>query len=225
MMSKSKAVFNKAKQRWKKAKEETDYKEEQRRQSKKEKKKNYQFWFNGKPSFAEKMTYLNHQLTFVYAGNNLTEYGKPLYTIDCKYENEKVKGILIAFKDYLVFVSATYNLTRYFEYTQIKHFDTLSPNKNRIELSFKYNENKHFFKGFIKGEQTDKMISTLKGKIDLKPDNKPKQQNNATTESNLKINIENYDNKLDQLEKLGELRDNGTLTDEEFQKEKQKLLG
>ncbi|WP_202908599.1 SHOCT domain-containing protein [Halalkalibacillus sediminis] len=216
-MSRLNKMFSKAKEGWQKAKEETDKKEQQRKERKsiknKEKNASYLIWFGGKPSFSEKLTYSTHKASFKYGEQYVLNDENPLYVVDCKYKNKKSTGILIALEDHLYFIHGAGEAQNVecFTYDKVSNFKFQTKKNSKIEVVIKYKGRNHTFENLMAGKETDKMINILRSKLGNTVPSNPQ----TTSQSNDKYN---------QLEKLGDLKEKGILSEEEFNKEKEKLL-
>ncbi|WP_102335716.1 SHOCT domain-containing protein [Salimicrobium jeotgali] len=222
-------VLHKVKNSWKKASEEAESKGAEKKEIKKEKKlirqKEIEYWYGSNPTFNEKTAVDLNITSFQYAKSSLLYNEETvLYAIPAEHnKTKKRKGILIATSDRLLFIMAgsTEQSVDQFEYEKMEGIYIRTEKFTTSDVYIVYNSSEKNFEKITNGRELDYFISIVKDKInDTSRDTPEPQSNNHLPSTPITYN----ENKYTQLEKLGELKEKGVLTDKEFQMEKEKIL-
>lgn len=146
-----------------------------------------------------------------------------LVAIPAEYDKTKkreIKGMLIATNHRLVFVTNEIGhgeLAETFEYHKMNGI-ALSPDGfNQKELLIDYGQSRKIFDDIVNDEQFKRFIQVVREKMhESKKRTATPRRSNAPSPKT--------DDKYEKLTQLAQLRDQGILTEEEFQNEKQKVL-
>jgi hypothetical protein len=178
-------------------------------------------YFGPNPSVRDELNYSYYKKTINYLEDNvLDSEEKVLISIPAEYDKTKtreIKGLLIATSERLLFI--TYGLghgefTETLQYNSIKGISLAPDGFSKKELLIDYGRSRRIFDDIKSDEKFNHFIETVRKKMH---EPKPTQINKKKTPP------KNAD-KYSQLEQLGKLLENGILTEEEFEKEKEKIL-
>ncbi|WP_079526169.1 PH domain-containing protein [Halobacillus hunanensis] len=214
--------FQKAKHHWDNAVEEAKRKDAEHKQRKADKKealrKELAYWFGSSPSTTQEVKYSVNREAFKHLRNKVfVENEKPQKAIFVEYDkrkNTEIDGVLVATTERLIF-AYKYKYEQYVEdwdYSKIKGFH-LKPDGFKWELYFEIGRSKKKFDDIKKDDNLKEFLSIVEQKI-----NQPQPKKKKTS------NRGKQPDKYQQLEKIGKLKEQGILTEDEFQSEKQKIL-
>ncbi|MFZ3591495.1 SHOCT domain-containing protein [Bacillus sp. DJP31] len=222
----------------KKAQKEKEYqlyqerreKEKEAKQAEKEKKKELELqrtvkFFGPNPGFTVKTNYTVYKNVLIYLENNvLSPTEEVLSTIPAEYDKTKkreIKGVLVATNERLIFATSGIGhgeFVEVLEYSKMNGISLAPDGFSQKELLIDYGRSRKTFDDIVNDANFTKFLAEVRQmmnqSIKIGKVSKPTKA----------IPSQKQEDKYETLAKLGKLRDNGILSDKEFEIEKQKIL-
>jgi hypothetical protein len=154
----------------------------------------------------------------------ISEDEKILATIAAEYvktQKREIKGVLVATNQRLIFGAVTFS-GEYLEDFDYKKMNGISLAKDGFaskELYIDYGRGRKKFDDIIDDDLFKKFLAQVREQISLS-----KTKNTSSIKRTSAASTSYHQDKYKQLEQLGKLKEQGILTEEEFQTEKQKIL-
>ncbi|AVO22621.1 PH domain-containing protein [Aeribacillus composti] len=178
--------------------------------------------FFGSNTSKDQSNYSVYKTTLAYIEENiLLDDETILVTIPSEYDktkNREIKGVLVATDQRLIFATSGIGFGEFveiFEYQKINGHTVSSDGFFRRELMIDYGRSRKIFDDISDDGNFDKLLDIIRNKSNEFKKIKQTKRTPKTDKS---------EDKYDKLERLGKLYEQGYLTDEEFQKEKEKIL-
>nr|WP_106782718.1 SHOCT domain-containing protein [Lysinibacillus timonensis] len=156
-------------------------------------------------------------------------YEDVLIAIPAEYDktkNREIKGLLIATSENLIFVTSGIGQGEYTEqldYRKINGISLAPDGLGQKELLIDYGRSRKIFDDIVNDDQFKQFLNTVRTKMheskQVTTKSKPRTRSASASDT-----PSSSDDKYNQLEQIGKLREQGILTEEEFQLEKQKIL-
>jgi hypothetical protein len=182
-------------------------------------------FFGPNPGFSAKTNYAIHKTILIYIERNLLSPDeKILAAIPAEYDKtqkREIKGVLLATDQKLIFGSKTF-LSEYIETFEYKKMNGISLANDGLvskELYIDYGRSRKKFDDITNDDLFKNFLEKVREQITLAKTTTTKTNRKQSTPS------PSYNqDKYKQLEQIGKLKEQGILTEEEFQAEKQKIL-
>ncbi|MGP9043942.1 SHOCT domain-containing protein [Cytobacillus kochii] len=210
---------------------EADRKREERRLEKEKRKEaekqSMERFLGTNPGFFRKSSYSLNKETFQYVENHILEIDeKVLAIIEAEYDKtskREIKGILFALEDRLLFafVRGANQYFEEFDYAKMKGISLHKDGLSSKELYIDYNRSRKKFDDIIDDEHFKFFLHAVNKKIIEYRGHKATKRSKTTTKQ---THVNANENKYEQLEKIASLKEKGILNDEEFRREKEKIL-
>jgi hypothetical protein len=178
--------------------------------------------FFGSNTSKDQTNYSVYKTTLAYIEENiLFDDETVLVTVPAEYDktkNREIKGVLVATDQRLIFATSGIGFGEFveiFEYQKINGHTVSSDGFFRRELMIDYGRSRKIFDDISGDGNFDKLLDIIRNKSNEFKKIKQTKRTPKTDKS---------EDKYDKLERLGKLYEQGYLTDEEFQKEKEKIL-
>ena len=153
-----------------------------------------------------------------------------LYSITAEYDKtskREIKGLLIATDQRLVFVSSGVGYGQFleeFDYRKMNGISQMNDGLFEKELYIDLGRSRKKFDDIIPDERFKQFLKIVMEQIN-EARNRPKPSSRRNTNSqSVKTSNESVKDKYESLEKLAKLKDQGILTEDEFNSEKTKIL-
>lgn len=182
-------------------------------------------FFGPSPGFTAKTNYAIHKNILIYIEKNLLSLDeKILSAIPAEYDKtqkREIKGVLLATDQKLVFGSKTFSseYIETFEYKKMNGISLANDGFVSKELYIDYGRGRKKFDDITNDDLFQNFIEIVREQIMLAKTTTTKTNRKQSTPSPT-----NSQDKYKQLEQIGKLKEQGILTEEEFQTEKQKIL-
>lgn len=229
-MEKEKAEKKAQKEKQAKELRERYEREKEAKQAEKERRKQMELeqvvrFFGPNPGFTAKTNYSIYKKTLMYMDQHVfNQEEKILGTIPAEYDktkNREIKGVLVATSDRLIFATSSFGhgeFVEIFEYHKMNGIALAPDGFAQKELLIDYGRSRKVFDDIANDDNFKRFLNTVRDKI-----HESKRTGGKTTRTTKKTDTPK-DDKYDKLSKLGALLEQGILTQEEFEIEKQKLL-
>lgn len=179
-------------------------------------------FFGPNPGFTMKMNFITYRASFDYIENLISSSEEILSTLIVEFdktEKREMKGVLVATTQKLIFASIfprkEYNET--FEYKKINGISLKNDGFSKREIVIDYGRSTRKFDDIVVGKELDAFLNRVREQITLH------KSGSITSTRSINNPVKHVD-KYEQLEKLGRLKEQGILSEEEFQLEKIKIL-
>jgi CRISPR/Cas system-associated exonuclease Cas4 (RecB family) len=200
-------------------------KEEKRRQKEAAEMQLMEKYFGKSSGMFNKMNFSVYKLAIYYFENNIKRTSEEiLAAIPAEYDKTKkreIKGMLIATSERLVFVTSGIGhgeFSEVLEYHKMNGISLAADGFTQKELLIDYGRSRKVFDDIVNDDKFKNFINIVRNKInEAKRKPAPKK---AKTKPSAPPQISKYE----QLSQIAKLRDQGVLTEEEFQREKEKIL-
>lgn len=171
------------------------------------------------PGFTKKTFYTAYAQTFNYLNGLLSNNENVLSVIKAEYDKTKkreIKGLLVATDRRLIFafIKGHNQYIEEFSYAKVNGISLANDGWTAKELHIDYGKERKKFDDIIDDKEFKLFITAVQKQIGEHKSGKTA----ASTSTN------NSSDKYKQLEQLARLKDQGILSEEEFQNEKQKIL-
>jgi hypothetical protein len=183
-------------------------------------------FYGDNPSMRDEVTYNFHKQTFYYIETNLLQPNeKVLATIEAEYDKTKkreIDGILVATNTRLIFAHYR-NSSQYveeFDYKKIKGISMAADGFTTKELYLDYNRGRKKFDDIKNDSNLNRFIAIVREQALSFGKTEPAIKKAPAKKSSTNDDTDKYK----KLEQIGKLKENGILTEEEFQLEKKKIL-
>ena len=182
-------------------------------------------FFGPNPGFTAKTNYAIHKNILIYIEKNLLSLDeKILAVIPAEYDKtqkREIKGVLLATDQKLIFGSKTFSseYIETFEYKKMNGISLANDGFLSKELYIDYGRSRKKFDDITNDDLFKNFIKIVREQIMLAKTTTTKTNRKQSTPS-----PPNSQDKYKQLEQIGKLKEQGILTEEEFQAEKQKIL-
>jgi len=180
-------------------------------------------YFGTKTGFLNKLNFSTYKKTILYFEQNIKlDEEEILAAILAEYDKTKkreIKGMLIATSERLVFVTNGIGhgqLVEIFEYHKMNGISYARDGLASKELLIDYGRSRKIFDDIIDDDQFKKFLNIITNKMNETKKNQSRKTSKSSTNKEI--------NKYDLLSKVAKLHEQGILSDEEFQKEKEKIL-
>lgn len=178
-------------------------------------------YFGKSTGFFNKMNFSLYKRTISYFEKNIKSPDEEvLIAIPAEYDKTKkreIKGMLIATSHRLIFVTSGIGHGEFSEILEYKKMNGISLAPDGLgqkELLIDYGRSRKIFDDIVNDERFKNFLNTVRNKInEIKRNPVPRKTTPTKSE-----------NKYELLEQIAKLHEQGILTDEEFQKEKNKIL-
>jgi hypothetical protein len=214
----------------KKLQEKMENEREQKRINKEiqkaEEMKKIERFFGPNPGFGKKGEYSLNRSTFEYLEENvLSQDDKVLGVIKAEYDKtqkREIKGVLVATERLLYFASFKNNseYLEEFEYSKMNGISLTKDGFASKELIIDYGRGRKKFDDIIDDGSFKEFLAEVRNQIALHRTTVTK----TAAKTVRKTQANNSNDKYEQLEKIAKLKDQGILTEEEFNAEKEKIL-
>jgi hypothetical protein len=182
-------------------------------------------YFGKSTGFFNKMNFSVYKKAIIYFEQHIQNPNEEvLISIPAEYDKTKkreIKGMLISTSDRLLFVTSGIGHGEYaesFEYRKMNGISLAPDGFAQKELLIDYGRSRKVFDDIVNDDQFKTFLNTVRNKM-----NESKRTASPAKKTNSKSTSKS-ENKYDQLAQIAKLRDQGILTEEEFQKEKEKIL-
>jgi hypothetical protein len=181
-------------------------------------------FFGDNPSMRDEVTYNYHRQTFNHIETNLLQPEEQvLATIEAEYDKTKkreIDGILVATDARLIFAHyrTSSQYVEEFDYKKVKGISMAADGFTTKELYLDYNRGRKKFDDIKNDANLTRFIDVVKERtLSINKSEsifkKPITKKTSSTEDKYK-----------KLEQIGKLKEDGILTEDEFQQEKKKVL-
>lgn len=182
-------------------------------------------YFGRNLGFFDKMSYsLYLNVIRHFEQNIMIQQEQVIAAIPAEFDKTKkreIKGMLIATNERLIFVTSGIGHGQFveiFEYRKINGISLAPDGLGQRELLLDYGRSRRVFDDILNNDQFNFFINTVMNKMNEAKRNPPGRKT-ATKKTPQKT-----ESKYEQLAQIAKLRDQGILTEAEFQKEKEKIL-
>lgn len=182
-------------------------------------------YFGKSSGMFNKMNFSVYKLAIYYFENNIKRTSEEvLAAIPAEYDKTKkreIKGMLIATSERLVFVTSGIGhgeFSEVLEYHKMNGISLAADGFTQKELLIDYGRSRKVFDDIVNDDKFKYFINIVRNKI-----NEAKRKP-APTKARTKQSAPPQVSKYEQLSQIAKLRDQGVLTEEEFQREKEKIL-
>jgi len=181
-------------------------------------------YFGKSSGFFNKVNFSLYKSTIFHFENSIKSPDeKVLIAIPAEYDKTKkreIKGMLIATSHRLIFVTSGVGhgeFSEIFDYRKMNGISLAPDGFAQKELLIDYGRSRKIFDDIVNDDQFKQFINVVRGKMN------ESKQITGTRQVKSKTAAPS-DDKYEKLSQIAKLRDQGVLTEEEFQIEKQKIL-
>ena len=182
-------------------------------------------YFGKSTGFFNRVSFSLYKSTIIYFEKYIVSPDEEvLIAIPAEYDKtqkREIKGILIATSHRLIFVTSGIGngeFSEAFDYRKMNGISLVSDGLGQKELLIDYGRSRKIFDDIANDDQFKRFLNVVRNKMH------ESKQIPTISKANNKV-VPRSEDKYEKLAQIAKLRDQGILTEEEFQIEKQKILG